>query len=139
MLYKKSGRKFILSIEKGEEIVYTLKHFCIKQNIKSGFFTGIGATNKFSIGLFKTSTREYISKEFSGDHEISNLTGNISIMNKELYLHIHITLANDKYQAYGGHLNQATVSGACEIIIDPVDDTLEREFNNMAGLNIFKL
>jgi putative two-component system response regulator len=73
------------------------------------------------------------------DMEISNLTGNISVKDGEVYLHIHINLSDISYQTLGGHLNSAYVSGACEIIIDVIEGEVGREVDPAVGLNLFKL
>ena len=44
--------------------------------------------------------------------------------------------SNSKYNAYGGHLNSAIISGTDEIVIEEIEDTLEIEFNGEVGLNL---
>lgn len=41
-------------------------------------------------------------------------------MNGEIYLHLHIGLSDSKYNAYGGHLTSALISGTGEIIIEEI-------------------
>ncbi len=136
MKFKKIGSKWIVRIDKGEEIVETLKQFCKENKIKLGTISGIGATNRVTIGLFETKSKQYHSQELMGDYEITNLSGNISTMNDETYLHLHISLADSKYNAYGGHLNSAVISGTGEIIIEEIEDIIGREFNEEVGLNL---
>ncbi len=136
MKFKKIGSKWIVRIDKGEEIVETLKKFCKDNKIKLGTISGIGATDRVTIGLFNTKNKQYHSQELIGDYEITNLSGNISTMNGEIYLHLHISLADSKYNAYGGHLNSAVISGTGEIVIEEIEDIIEREFNEEAGLNL---
>ena len=136
MKFKKIGSKWIVRIDKGEEIVETLKQFCKENKIKLGTISGIGATNRVTIGLFEIKSKQYHSQELIGDYEITNLSGNISTMNDEIYLHLHISLADSKYNAYGGHLNSAVISGTGEIVIEEIEDIIEREFNEEAGLNL---
>ena len=45
MDFQKIGSKFIVRIDKGEEIVDTLTKFCLDNNITLGSISGIGATN----------------------------------------------------------------------------------------------
>ncbi|GAH72901.1 unnamed protein product [marine sediment metagenome] len=136
MKFKKIGNKWILRIDKGEEIVETLKQFCKENKIKLGTISGIGATDRVTIGLFNTRSKQYYSQELIGDYEITNLSGNVSTMNGEIYLHLHISLADSKYNAYGGHLNSAVISGTGEIVIEEIEDIIEREFNEDIGLNL---
>ena len=101
MQYRKSGDRWIVRIDRGEEIVENLKRFCEESGVRSGAVSGIGATNRAVIGLFKTATKEYLSHEMTGDLEITNLTGNISTMDGELYLHLHVTLSDEEHRAWG--------------------------------------
>jgi len=136
MKFKKFGNKWIVRIDKGEEIVQTLKKFCQENKIKLGIINGIGAVNKATIGLFNTKNKEFHSKELNGDYEITNLSGNISTMNKKVYLHLHITLADKNQEALGGHLSSAIISGTGEIIVEEIEGEIERGFNKEAGLNL---
>ena len=136
MKFKKFGNKWVVRIDKGEEIVQTLKEFCQDNKIKLGSLSGIGAADRVTVGLFNTKNKQYQSQELIGDYEITNLSGNISTMNGEIYLHIHISLADSKYNAYGGHLTSAVISGTGEIIIEEIEGEIERGFNEEVGLNL---
>jgi predicted DNA-binding protein with PD1-like motif len=52
---------------------------------------------------------------------------------------MHITLSNNEYNAFGGHLNTAIVSATCEVILEELNGKLERSFDENTGLNLFKL
>lgn len=135
---KKFNNKYIVRLDKGEEIVEALKKFCKDNNIRLGSITGIGATNKVTIGLFETKTKKYISKELKGDYEIASLIGNITTMNEETYLHLHINIGDKNQNPFSGHLNSAIVSATFEAVIDAIDDLIDRKFNEEIGLNLLK-
>jgi len=136
MKFKKFGNKWVIRIDKGEEIVQTLTKICKDNKIKLGSISGIGAVSKATIGLFETKSKEFHTKELSGDYEITNLSGNISTMNKEVYPHLHITLADKNQQTFGGHLSSAIISGTGEIIVEEIEGEIERRFNKEVGLNL---
>jgi len=133
-----SGKHWIVRLDKGEEIVGTLQQFCLEKGIRLGAISGIGATNRATIGLFKTRTKEYMRQEVVGDHEITSLTGNISQMNDEVYLHLHINLSDSNCHAFGGHLNSAVVSATCEVVVRVLDGEVGREFSEEIGLNLLR-
>jgi uncharacterized protein len=139
MQYRKIGNKIVVRIDKGEEIVESLKTICKKLDIQSGSIIGIGATNKVTVGLLNTKTKKYQSKEFTGDHEIAPLTGNITTMNGEVYLHLHINICNADHASFGGHLNSAVVSVTFEGIIDSIDGQVSRQTDQETGINLLKL
>lgn len=138
MKYKKFGNKYVVRIEKGEELVETLKNFCRKEEIKLGTISGIGASNKITLGLFKTDTKEYVSNEYQGDYEITSLLGNISRKDGEIYLHLHANIADIDGKVKGGHLSLAVISATFETVIEKVDGEVDRYFDEEIGLNLFE-
>ncbi len=139
MNYKRFHNKVVVRIDKGEELVDSLKTLCKKLDIKLGSIVGIGATEKITVGLMNTKTKKYQEKEFIGDHEIASLIGNITTMNGEVYLHLHVTICNIEHKAIGGHLSSAVISATFEGIIDIIDGEVSRQYNDEIGLNLFHL
>lgn len=135
----KIGNKYLLRIDKGEEVVASLKKFCVNNSLKLGSIVGVGAADRVTIGLFNTITKEYHNKELVGEYEITNLTGNITSKDGEVYLHLHITLGDENYMTHGGHLNECWISGTCELVIDVIDGEVGRIFDEYSGLNLWKL
>lgn len=134
----KAKDKYIVRIDKGEEVIESLNKFIREENVRAGSVTGIGAADHIEAGLYSTKKKAYDSKTFEGDFEITNFSGNIATMNGEHYLHMHITFADKNLKAYGGHLNKAIISGACEIVVDVIDATIERKLDENVKLNILK-
>lgn len=139
MRYKKTGTTFLLRIDRGEEIVSTLKTFCTEQKIALGTVQGIGAVNNAVIGLFETATKTYHTTTLTGDHEITSLLGNITTMDNQPYLHLHAALSDASHHVFGGHLTSAVVSGTCEVIIRALNNRVRRTFDAGVGLNVFDL
>jgi len=136
MKFKKFGNKWVVSINIGEEVVETLKKFCKDKQIKLGTINGIGAVKRATIGFYNLETKKYYPKELNGGYEITSLLGNISTMGGEVYLHLHINLADSTYNTFGGHLNSAVIGGVGEIIIEEIEGEIERGFNEEVGLNL---
>lgn len=134
----KAKDKYVVRIDKGEEVIQCMKKFIEEENVKAGSITGIGAADLIEAGLYNTAKKAYNSKIFEGDFEITNFSGNITTKNGEHYLHMHITFADENLKAYGGHLNNAIISGACEIVVDVIDASIERELDEDIKLNILK-
>lgn len=139
MRCKKTGRTFILRIDRGEEIVAALSAFCTEQDIALAAVQGIGAVDHAVIGLFKTATKEYHTTTLTGDHEITSLLGSVTMRDGKPYLHLHATLADASYRAVGGHLTSAVVSGTCEVFVTVLDGRVMRVFDAGVGLNVFDI
>lgn len=129
---------FVIRIDKGEEIISKIKEFCEIENVRCGSILGLGAANYVKVGLFDTEYKKYNSKEFSGPMEITSLVGNISTQDGKIYLHCHINLCDSSMNVFGGHLNECVIGATCEIIITVIDGVVERKFDDVIGLNLFK-
>lgn len=138
MEYRRFNNTIIVRIDKGEEILSKIEEVALKENIKLASVNALGATNDFTVGVFKTNEKKYYSNEFKGNFEIVSLTGTINTMNNEFYTHIHMSAGNDKGEVFGGHLNRAIVSATCEMVINIIDGYVDRYFDEEIGLNLFK-
>ena len=138
MEYRKFENKIIARIDKGEEILEKIKEIALQENIKLASINALGATNDFTVGVYKVDKKKYYSNEFKGNFEIVSLTGTINTMNGEFYTHIHMSAGNDKGEVFGGHLNKAVVSATCEMVIDIIDGKVDRYFDKEIGLNLFE-
>lgn len=138
MEYRRFGNHIIARIDKAEEILEQVKVIALKENISLASISGLGATNDFTVGVFKVDEKKYYSNNFKGYFEIVSLTGTINTMDGEFYTHIHMSAGNDKGEVFGGHLNRAIVSATCEMVIDVIDGNVDRKFDEQIGLNLFK-
>ena len=138
MEYKRFDKDIVVRIDKGEEILEKIKEVAIKENIKLATVTALGATNEFTVGVFKTEEKKYYSNSFQGDFEIVSLTGSINTMNDKFYTHIHMSAGDEKGNVFGGHLNKAIVSATCEMFIHVIEGKVDRELSKDIGLNLLK-
>ena len=138
MEYKRFNNVIVARIDKGEEILDKIKEISLKENIKLANINALGATNDFTVGVFKVDEKKYYSNEFKGNFEIVSLTGTVNTMNGEFYTHIHMSAGNDSGEVCGGHFNRAIVSATCEMVINIIDGNVDRYFDEEIGLNLFK-
>lgn len=139
MEYRKFGSDYVLRIQKGEEILESIARLCREEKITLGTVSGIGAVGDVTLGVFNTEKFGYESRRYTGDYEIASCSGSISTMNGNPYLHIHMVAGNSvEGQCHGGHLNQGIISLTGEFFIHSIDGTVEREYSEEVGLNLFK-
>jgi len=138
MDFRKFSNNYVVRIDKGEEIISSIKELCLKEEIKTGSISGIGACDLIEIGLFNVKTKEYKTEVFKGMFEITSLTGNITRKDGEVYIHLHVNFSDETNTVRGGHFVKADVSAACEVIINMIEGAVDREFNQEIGLNLLK-
>ena len=137
MEYKRTGDMIFLRLQKGEEIVESLKEIATKENIRAASVSGIGATDDFTVGVFDMDTKKYDSYAFNGNHEINALVGNISYMDGA-YAHVHITCTGKDCKVVGGHLLRAVVSLTAEIVLSVADIEIGRKRDDALGINLWR-
>ena len=138
MDYRKFGNTYVIRMDRGEEVVRTLTDFCQKEDVTLGSVDALGASDHAVIGLYDVETREFHKKTFDEPLEISSLHGNISTMNDEIYLHLHINLARGDLSVIGGHLAECRLSATCEMFVRKLEGRVERRHDNeVTGLNLY--
>lgn len=134
-----SEGKYVLSLDNHVEIMAALNAFCKELDIYAGSVSGLGAVSEATFRFLDPATKQYVDKTFSEQMEITNLTGNISIKDGEPYLHVHVTAGRRDYSCIGGHLLQARINGACELVVEDFrDGWLGRRFDPETGLNLYE-
>ncbi|MFT3823330.1 MAG: DNA-binding protein [Chitinophagaceae bacterium] len=128
---------YIVSIADKAGILDALTDLVVTQKITAGQITGIGAVNKATLRFFNPDTKKYIDKTFSEQMEISNLSGNISAVEGKPFLHLHITLGRSDYSVLAGHLLDASIRGAGEFFVYPLNSKVVKVKNEGIGLNFY--
>jgi len=139
MEYRKFGNDFVLRIDKGEEILASLKALCEKEHILLGSVSGIGALSSVTLGVFDPREKRYFSEEYNGAFEIASCTGNISTKDGQNYLHIHMVAGNvHENKVFAGHLNKGVIGLTGEFMVHKIDGSVDRTFSEDIGLNLFE-
>ena len=138
MNYRRFGDKYVVRLEKGEELVESIKELAKKEDIMLGRVSGMGAVNRVEVSIYGVETKEYFKKEINEEMEIVSLEGNIDRKDGEHILHLHTSVACEDCRVFGGHLHSADISVTAEIIIDVIDGELTKEFDEETGANLFK-
>ena len=144
MQFRRFGNKFFVRIDKGEEIMSSLKNFCEQEKITLAEVKALGAVDDFIVGLFDVNEKKYHSNHFTFPAEIVSLWGTVTTKDGKFYPHIHMSAGDIHGHVYGGHLSSARVSATCEMIVDDVSEgssngfTVERKMNEEVGLNLFE-
>lgn len=136
---KKVDSTYIVSIKDQSSIVEALTDFVTIQKIEAGQITGIGAVNEATLRFFEPSTKQYVDKTFHEQMEVTNISGNVSVMDEKPLLHLHITLGRQDYTALAGHLLDAKIRGAGEFIFYPLNTKAVKNKDQEVGLNFYDL
>lgn len=112
---------FFVRLDRGELVNKTLKEFCVEHEIKCARIHGIGALEKIELGYYDYHQDSYDKKIFEKEHELLSIEGNVSMFDGAPFVHLHVSLSNEEYQAIGGHMFEAQVAVTLECFIEIYD------------------
>lgn len=138
MDYRRFGNTVIVRLDPGEEILDQLDALAQKEQLRLASISGLGALKEMEISVFHPAEKVFYNNCVIEALELTSLTGTITEMNGNPYLHIHASAGNAKGAVVGGHLKKAVVSVTAEIVITVIDGTVEREHDEETGLNRFR-
>ena len=137
MLYRKSGKTWMVRLDVGEDIIAQMKKLCADEKIRLGRVDAIGAADRAVIGVYDPVLKEYYPEEIDEFMEITSLIGNITTMGGEPYIHLHATLADQRHAVHGGHVIEMRVGATCEMFITVSDGEVTRKKDEKLGINLW--
>jgi predicted DNA-binding protein with PD1-like motif len=139
MQFAKIQSNYLVRCDIGDEIVSKLTQFASDNEINSGTVTGIGAVKNPILGYFDLPGKEYLRKEFEGNFELLNLSGNFARLDSSVILHCHAVISDANFNVFGGHLFEGEIAVTGEFYIYPGDNVIKRGPDEVTGLNLLKL
>ena len=138
MDYRRFNDTILLRIDRGEEIIETVKKVAEKEHIRLASVEALGATDDFTVGVYDVAEKHYDSKTFTGAYEIVSLIGTITEKDGAFYQHLHMSAGNARCEVFGGHLNRAVVSATCEMVIRILPGVVGRRPDPEIGINLLQ-
>ena len=106
--------------------------------IACSHFTGMGFVD-ITFGFFDFETKKYKPRDFK-HIELVSMHGTIAWKKGSTSIHAHGVVADKAFQAFGGHILNATVgTGSVEIFITVHDKQFERTKDDAIGADVLSL
>ncbi len=139
MIRKRLNDIWMVRIDQGEEIMEQLMLLCTGENITLAQVDAIGAADHAEIGVYDLEERQYHREELDGFMEITGLSGSVTAMNGEPYIHLHATLVDQNHTVHGGHVLKMRVGATCEMFVRVMDGTVSRKRDEQLGINLWEM
>lgn len=141
MYYSKVGNfnRYLIRFERGELINESIAKFCGEQNIKNAQFSAIGSIESPTLAHYKVTTKKYSEKKFEGTFELTSLIGNVAQFNNKPLVHSHVNISDENMDVLGGHLVEAKISATVEVVLENLDSSLHKSFDEEIGLKLWDL
>lgn len=130
-----NGDTIVVRLDPGDKVLESLAKIREDTAIEGGFFTGIGAVDRATLGHYDVEAQSYTEETFEGEFEVTAFSGNIGPDK----IHAHIQLGKRDFSSIGGHCSGARVSGTFEVIILRSGTTLTHRPDDRTGLDVFDI
>jgi len=112
-----TGRTFLFSIHKGEDLHEAIQYFCHHHQVRCGLINAIGAVEKAVFSVYDQKAKKYNKIALEKELEILSLCGNISLFDDKPMVHAHAMFSDSEGKAFGGHLVMGTKVFSAEVFI----------------------
>ena len=136
--YVKVPAGYLMVLRQNDRLFEQLENFARMEKIPSANFTGMGFVD-ITFGFFDFETKKYDPRDFKSV-ELVSMHGTIAWKNDSPSIHAHGVVAVKTFQAFGGHILNATVgTGSVEILITLHDKPFERKKDDALGADVLSL
>jgi len=132
------GREFVARLETDGDWRAQIEAFADDEGVEAAFFFGLGAVQDAEILYYDQGDEEYYPETFDEPLEMAACVGNVSNLDGEPFAHTHAVLSRADGTTFAGHLDSATVF-AGELYVREFDATLDREYDEATGLDLWPL
>ncbi|MBU2574524.1 MAG: DNA-binding protein [Elusimicrobia bacterium] len=120
-----TGRTFMFSIQKGEDLLQAVQYFCHHHQLRCGLITAIGSVERATFGVYDQKAKKYVKINIEKELEVLSLSGNVSLFDDKPMVHAHLMLGDIEGKAYGGHLMAGTRVFSLEVFIQELTGELK--------------
>lgn len=132
------GRVHILKPDYGSDLLKELQKYVLANHINLAWLSGVGAVSKANIRYYDQPVQKWIDLELDQNLEVAGMWGNVSLLNGEPIVHVHIALADREGRCYGGHLADGTLVFNLEIMLTTlVGPNVIRRMDPQTGLTLW--
>ncbi|AKF06471.1 PPC domain-containing DNA-binding protein [Sandaracinus amylolyticus] len=137
------ARRFVGRLERGEEVIATLRQLCEHERIRAAWIHGAGMLEWVELTEWDPEREAWRApRRVEGPLTVLSLEGNVSIRNGPPWVQLHVMVARQTgpgtFETLGGTVASARVY-ALEFAFDVYEDVrLERDEEAATGLSLFK-
>ncbi len=131
---------YLIRLERGEEIIRSLRQFADAYRIGFGAIRAIGTLERVTLGYYDAETGTTRHKELEEPVELLNMSGNIARgEDGERIVHAYATVGCPDYSASGGRMVEAIAGPTVEVIVETAATTIHRRHDPHTGLDLWDL
>lgn len=130
-------RTFAVMFAPGDSLLDELAAFASRNEVEAASVTGNGGFGRCTLAFFNLDDKRYQDIPVEGQADVLSLTGNIAGDDTgHGVVQLHVLLGLPDGSIRGGHLRQATVRPAVELIVTESPAPLRRRYHADIGMSL---
>lgn len=136
LLHEHDGqRTFVVIMDKGDEVLSSIKKFVARERILAAQITAIGAFSDVVLRYFDWDKKDYNDIAVREQVEVASLNGDVArAPDGKPAVHIHLVVGKRDGSAMAGHLGEAHVRPTLEVILTEQPSYLQKVHDPETGL-----
>ncbi|MBI4539919.1 MAG: DNA-binding protein [Gemmatimonadetes bacterium] len=139
MRYRTTDFGYLVTLERGEELIRALIEFARHEDVAAAALTGLGSLARLALGFYDPAAQEYVRREWSAALEVASLVGTVSLLDGEVFPHVHGVFSDRAFNVVGGHVFEAVVSVGLEVPVYTSEGAFERSPVDYCNLKLIDL
>lgn len=133
-------KSYLIRLDQGDDLIASLEEFAREEGVKSASFTGLGSLQRARIGHYDfQKTHQYHFNDYNEDLEVLSAVGNITQLEGNPLIHVHLSLSRRDCSQLGGHADKGCIVNLLEIQLQVLEGIFHRRRDPKLGLNIIDL
>ena len=133
-----AGPVHVLRPPFGSDLLKELENFVRTEHINLAWLSGVGAVTQAALRYYDQVKKDWIDITLNKRLEVVSLLGNVSLLNGEPIVHVHLTLSDEEGRCYGGHLAANTLVFNMEVLLTTLSGpAVTRKLDADTGLTLW--
>lgn len=127
-------------MDKGDEVLSSIKEFATRERTLAAKITAIGAFSDVVLRYFDWDKKDYSDIAVREQVEVASLNGDIAVSpDGKPAIHIHLVVGKQDGTAMAGHLGEAHVRPTLEVILEEQPAHLQKVHDPETGLALINV
>jgi uncharacterized protein len=124
---------------KGTDLLKELDAYVRSHGINLAWIAMFGAVSPASLRFYEQDTQSWKDFVIDKEVEVDSALGNVTLLNGEPIVHVHMTVSDETGACFGGHLAEGTIVFNMEIVIQALSGpVISRKHDAATGLTIWQ-
>jgi uncharacterized protein len=124
---------------KGTDLLKEVDAFVRSRGLNLAWLAMFGAVSPASLRFYQQDTQTWKDLLVEKEVEVVSALGNVSLLNGEPIVHVHMVVSDDTGACFGGHLAEGTIVFNMEIVIQALSGPpVIRKLDGATGLTIWQ-